>query len=523
MSEQAFGLYRRDELGGTEWIYRAQEKQKIGHLAAAPNILYGGAAGPGKSHWLRWHLILGCLQFKNFNALLLRRQYTELEDTHIRKIQLEVPAEYAKYNVSKHTLNFPKTNAVLRLGHAKHENDVFQYLSTEWDLIGVDEASQFTPRQLDLLRSRLRTINPDIKPQFCAASNPGGPAHTWLKQRFIDKRVPSLDRGQRYEPEEWLFIPGLLHDNEYIDYETYRAQLEELPQAVREAYLHGNWDSFEGQYFDEWDRNLHVVPAAEQFEITDWWQLGAGMDWGYAPHPGVVIWNAYSPEGQAYAYKELVFERSTPTEVAALIAGRCHTERENNLVIRGDTSMWITQATEGVSIAEMINEELHNLGTNITIVQANKDRINGWMRMHQWLNPRRPIPQGGVGPWLRIFNLNPELGYGCPYLIETLPLQLHVDSSKLTANVGDMQKSETDHGVDALRYELMAHPPLSELPAHLQPFPTHQQKIAAKTKELIDNWKKRQNQSLMDDTMTGGYPDFDATDEPLDPLEEAFR
>ena len=94
--------------------------------------------------------------------------------------------------------------------------------------------------------------------------------------------------------------------------------------------------------------------------------------------------------GRGIGYKEVIFNETTPREVAEMIVARAATEMERKALIIGDSAMWAPQPTKnGVSIAQEINERLAELGVEIVIVQANKNRLNGWQRMKSWLKPVR--------------------------------------------------------------------------------------------------------------------------------------
>jgi phage terminase large subunit len=193
-------------------LYGAQEKQDLLHSCQAPNIWYGGAAGGGKSHGLRWHGYINCMRRKGIKVLLLRRQFTELETTHILEIPNEIPADVGTYHGTLHRLTFKSTGSFIQFGHAHTDKAVRSYLSTAWDLILVDEASEFTPRMLSLLQSRARTKLQGIRPQMVLASNPGGEAHLWLVSRFITKKVDAKEDGN-YKPDDYVFIQSLVGDN----------------------------------------------------------------------------------------------------------------------------------------------------------------------------------------------------------------------------------------------------------------------------------------------------------------------
>jgi phage terminase large subunit len=467
-------------------LYSAQEKQDQLHACQAPNIWFGGAAGGGKSHAARWHAYINCMRRKGLKVLLLRRHFTELEKTHILEIPKDLPAEVATYNSTAHRLTFRETGSILVFGHAKDLKAVRSYLSTAWDLIIVDEASEFLPQQLSLLQSRLRTKLKGVRPQFLLVSNPGGEAHLWLVSRFITKQVDPKEDG-RYKPDDYAFIQSLVGDNAHND-DFYLDRLMSLSESDREAFLFGNMEAFAGQYFREWKRTIHVDRAPQREDLEDWFEVEAGMDWGYDPHPGIVLWGSFDPFGRVTVYKELKFELSSPREVAEQIVAKCETEAERRMTIRGDSAMWIRQVGTGVSIADEINEVFAELGVSIVLVQANKDRLNGWMRLHQYLDPRRPDPTGlgQPGPYMTVMDYDDTTGFGAPYLVSTIGAQMHDDKQS-----GDMKKSGNDHAVDALRYLVMGRPALSLLPRELQPALPHENRVRAKTKKLLELARRR--------------------------------
>lgn len=471
--------------GTMKSVYQAQPKQERLHRSTAPNVLYGGQAGGGKSHAARWHAIIGCLLHPGFRALLLRREYTELEQTHILALQLEVPREIGVWKDNKKRLVVPHDDgpdSILQLGHCQYEKDIFAYLSTEWDLIIVDEGSHFTPFMLTMLPSRLRTTKPEIIPQFVVCTNPGGEGHLWLMQRFIDK-APPAEEAPDYDPREWEFIPASVEDNQFIQ-EEYVHRLERLPEQERQAYRYGNWHIFSGQFF------RHRLEQVEAYAVPEWAQIEAGMDWGYDPDPGVIEVAFFDEHGRPRIFRETTFRLKTSAEVAELIHETCTLPGERKMTIRADPSMWIRNPETGVSIADSINDRLAELESEIVLIKANNDRINGWQRVHQYIHPR-PQPDGRVEATLKVFQADPRHDYGAPYLVQTMPAQQHHQTRK-----GDMKDSATDHGCDALRYLLMGRPPLSSLPEHMTAKPTHEQRVHSRSRELLRKAMEQQNRSL---------------------------
>lgn len=494
-----FYVKMTDADGGERLLYNPQLKQDELHSCATRNILYGGQAGGGKSHGLRWHGIINCLRTPRLKVLLLRLEFTDLEKSHLLDLTAEVPRELATYNKTNHRLTFPN-ESILQFGHCHDQKALKAYLSSQWDMILIDEASLFPPEFLRLLRTRLRTKNLRIRPQFVLATNPGGQAHLWIKQRFITKKP---DESRHYDPSDWAFIPSSLEDNRYLDSEEYELQFSELSESEYKAYRQGDWDTFAGQFFTEWSRNTHTAPS--DLEIPEWWEVEGGMDWGYAPSPGYVGWAAFDPHGRVWCYKELVFRESSGKEVAAQIAAMCENDMERRMIIRGDTQMWTKQPDSAVSIADEINEGFAELGVQIVLIQANKDRINGWHRMHSYLKPTRKQPETGKpGPWAR-FLRPPAAGRegetatprGCPYLIETIGSQTHDEKRP-----GDLLKGATDHGCDAWRYLFISREPLTVVPVTQKPATPHHKRVATHTRKILAKVMARHNQELEMDEET---------------------
>jgi hypothetical protein len=238
-------------------LYAPTARQRQFHECPARNVLYGGAAGGGKSHALRWDAYMRCLSLKHYRALLLRRTYPELENTHLENVPVDLagglPAEYLK---SERKVRF-RNGAVLQFGHCEDEAAVGKYLSTEYDAIYFDELVTFTEKQFLMIRSRARSTKPGVRPMIRAGTNPGGPESHWVRRRFIWQDLTGKE-DPRYRPEDYAYIPATLDDNPYIDREEYAANLESLPEELARAYRYGDWDIFPGQYFGEWRKAKHV-------------------------------------------------------------------------------------------------------------------------------------------------------------------------------------------------------------------------------------------------------------------------
>jgi phage terminase large subunit len=390
-------------------------------------ILIGGAAGGSKSRGIREIAHEYGMTIPTYRMLLLRRTFAQLEENHLRDVQLEAPGLGADFVPSAKILRYPN-GSTLRFGHCETVADAANYLSSEYDLILFDELVTFEEVQFLLIASRARTTKPGVVPKVLAGTNPGGPQAHWVRSRFIDKTT-DVEAFPDYVPSEWTFIPSKLEDNPYLD-AGYERKLLALPAELRKAYRDGDWDIFPGQYFAEWRRTKHVVVRSIPSSAV-WIRA---VDGGFV-QPAAILWIALF-DGHAYVRHEWTPTRVLNSDQAKGIVAR--TQTYGILRIKytvADTSLWTPEADTGESAAETFARH------GVRLIQANKDRVNGWKRLREWLGP---APDGT--PWLQV---HPD----CAYLARTLPALISDDTRP-----EDVDTDGEDHAADALRYFVMSRP-----------------------------------------------------------------
>lgn len=303
------------------WPYPPQPKQGVGvSLSHIPELLFGGAAGGGKSDWL----LFEATQFADvpgYSALLLRRTYPELaQPGGLIPRSKEWLFGKAKWSEANFTWSFP-SGAVIAFGYLQRGNDHLRYQSSEFDMVGFDELTHFTEMQYRYLFSRLRRrAGSQIPPRMRAASNPGGPGHRWVKRRFIDRLPDPTDPEDT--PEKCaarVFIPAKLADNDGVDQAAYRRALDQLDPQTREQLLEGDWnvrppgnwvfdhqalDAVEalGRTLDRAREKGKLPPPVEN-------SIALGVDWGDFATAGEVIWGlsrggVYVPPGEVTESRE---------------------------------------------------------------------------------------------------------------------------------------------------------------------------------------------------------------------------
>lgn len=267
-------------------LWRPSPRQEA--LLAAPEkeVLFGGAAGGGKSDSLlidALGLHQGAIYESDYQALLIRRTYPDLKDL-IERSHAIYPLFGGKYDKQDHVWRFPG-GARIEFGHIQHPQDRFKYRGRAFAYIGWDELTLFpTDVAYVYLLSRLRSVNPKIRCYVRSTTNPDGPGFRWVKLRWsIPKEgTETRQRIEVTDPEtgrlsEYFrrFIPSKLSDNPYLNDSGYRETLLMLPEEERNALLLGQWDQIavRGAYYAE-----ALIRARNEGRV------------GNVPHvPGVVV------------------------------------------------------------------------------------------------------------------------------------------------------------------------------------------------------------------------------------------
>lgn len=419
--------------------YQAQKKQVDFHFAEADEVLYGGAAGGGKSEAIVWDAGTYCSSNKNVKVSIFRRTYPELDKSIILRFREKFPIEEYEYNKQERRAYFKKSGSILEFNHCQHETDVIKFQSAEYERIYFDELTHFTEYIYDYLRSRNRTSKKNIKPQMKSATNPGGIGHLWVKKRFIDNAVPNkvIERVQEETGTKYTtqFIPAKIYDNKYLmeNDPKYVSRLEMLPEDERKALLEGDWNVFKGQFFKEWRDDIHVV---EPFKIPKEWKKFRAIDWGYR-NPTCVTWMAIDPQKRIYVYKELYEIERTDTEIVQMIKDM--TDKDEKIAYTvADPSLWsVSQYEKGESLA------LRFSSMGIPLIKGDNNRLSGASIFHSYLLPDEKTKK----PSLFFFR-------NCYNSIRTIPALVH-DPRRPE----DVDTTGEDHSYDCIRYGLMAHPP----------------------------------------------------------------
>lgn len=425
------------------YLGKPNEKQDKFLRASVRHVGYGGARGGGKSWAIRTKAIILCSTYRGFNVCIVRKTYPELEQNHIKQLKPMLKG-IARYNKQDKQFTF-KNESTIKLQYCKNDSDLENFQGAEYDAIFIDEATQMSEHQLKTITACLRGVNNYPKRVYYTC-NPGGQGHGYIKRIFIDR---NFNEGE--DPEEYEFIQALVQDNTALMAAdpNYIKMLEALPPKLKEAWLYGSWDMFEGQFFEEFtndeshyeDRQwTHVI---EPFDIPIGWKIYRSYDFGYSK-PFSCAWWAVDYEGRLYRILELYGWTGTPNEGVKWSPDKQFQEikkiEEQHPYLKGrqirgvaDPAIW--NADTGQSVNDVA------LKYHIYFEKGDHERIAGWMQMHY----RLAFDENGY-PMMYIFK-------NCKNFIRTIPLMMYDDT-----HVEDLNTELEDHIADESRYMCMSRP-----------------------------------------------------------------
>ena len=457
-------------------VWKPQPRQWEFMRRGEDEVLYGGAAGGGKSDALVIEATRQ-VEIPHYKGLILRKTYPQLSEL-IEKSLRYYPQAFPKavYNDQKKTWTFP-SGAKIVFGSLQHEKDKFNYQGKAYDFIGFDELTHFTFEEYIYLKSRNRPNGPGTRVYMRNTANPGGVGHSWVKERFITAGDPMETVWENvvivfpdgHSEKRWMsrtFVPSTVFDNKVLlaNDPQYLARLASMPEKDKQALLYGDWDTYEGQFFEDFRvepdmraanavgsndsreklkeqrRWVHVI---EPFEIPAGWTIYRSFDWGYNK-PFSVGWWAVDYDGVLYRILELYGCTETPNQGVKWIPDRLFAEIQKiesehrwlkGKYIHGVADPAIWNAEMGVSIAETA------MKYGIYFDKGDHERLPGWMQVHY----RLAFDENGF-PMMYVFS-------NCKAFIRTMPV-LQYDEHKPE----DLDTDGEDHVADEVRYMCMARP-----------------------------------------------------------------
>ena len=448
------------------------EKQKLFLTADTMHIGFGGARGGGKSWSVRTKAKLLALNYAGIKILIVRRTFPELVNNHIEFLRTELFG-IAKYTENKKVFTFAN-GSTIKFGYCNNDKDLDQYQGAEYDIVFLDEATQLQEMWIKKITACVRGVN-DFPKRIYYTCNPGGASHGYFKRLFIDKAYEDGERA-----EDYSFIQSLVTDNKALmaSQPEYIKQLEALPPKLREAWLYGRWDIFEGQFFEDFrttpdiqkcaDAGITPEEALQQHRWTHviepfdlnvgekrGWNIMRSYDFGYNKPFSLGYW-AVDYDGTLYRIMEMYGCTQTPDEGVKWSPDeqfkrisefeRQHPWLKGRKIVDSVADPAIWDQSRGESIAETA------MRYGIYFTPGDNNRIPGWMQVHY----RLQFDENGYSR-MYVFN-------NCKAFIRTMPLMMYSET-----HPEDLDTKLEDHCPDEVRYMCMSRPISPIVPVEPKP------------------------------------------------------
>jgi hypothetical protein len=461
-----------------------------------PTIIgFGGAKGGAKSKGFRNVALLMAAelatQYPGIAIAIVRRRFTDLNDTHIKRMWIEFPELADYYHAGDKELRLPN-GARISFRYSDTTRDVEQQFKAgvEFAIIFLDQAEQFTEYEIQCIKTACRW--PDTPNGFCKlvlGFNPGGPGNEYLRRVFVQRKYQDNERAgdfsfiQAYGWDNYYWFRGQVPISEddfyqlpsrqrrqiFINETSYGRDMWQQPPSIRTGMLEGSFDAFEGQYFaGSWDRQACTLTESQvQRLVQTWWVRWMALDWGWGQkHWAVTTWGTTGAIGPQMAQDVLGIETQHTLDIVIvyreLVANQTPEEQYSQMMVDATPQREIPQIRsifvgrdirdnvnrfQEHSTEELLNPRLEQAGLP-ALEMANRDRIAGWRQMYEAfrrsssLRSRNPPQDQPIGPLLFISE-------ACPVGIDSIPI-LIADPDR-PADVLKLEQVADDWG-DSVRY-----------------------------------------------------------------------
>lgn len=267
-------------------------------------VLVSGPAGTGKSRACLEKLLLMAVLNPRMRGLIVRKTLASLGSTALVTWREKVICDLSQSDVyyfggsSQEAPQYRFSNgSVIVIGGMDKATKI---MSSEYDVIYVQEATELTVNDWEALTTRLRNGRISFQ-QLIADCNPDMPTH-WLKAR-ADEGMTTLLQSVHEDNPTLFNEDGTVTDigKDYI------GKLDRLTGVRFLRLRKGIWAAAEGLIYEEWNSNVHLI---DRFDIPNDWPRYWAIDFGFR-NPFVCQWWAEDPDGKLILYREIYHTNKT--------------------------------------------------------------------------------------------------------------------------------------------------------------------------------------------------------------------
>lgn len=305
-----------------------------------PEIMISGPAGTGKSRACLEKIHHLAQQHPGSRYLIVRKTRVSLTESALQTFEqwvlgLDHPMLVDRpQRRFRQNYRYPNNSEIIVGGMDKPS----RIMSTEYDLVFVQEAVELAEDDWEALMSRLRN---NVLPfqQLLADTNPSFPTH-WLKQRCDQAVTKMLDSRHEDNPRLWD------HEAERWTPEgtDYIRTLDRLTGARKQRLRFGKWIQAEGVVYEGYDPAIHLI---DPFRIPEGWRRFRVVDFGFI-NPFVCQWWAVDGDGRMYRYREIYMTQRTVKVHSTKIGELSKGERISATVCDHDAEDRATLSENGI-------------------------------------------------------------------------------------------------------------------------------------------------------------------------------
>lgn len=444
--------------GGCKDVFDTREEE----------VLISGPAGTGKSRACLEKIFAVCLATPNVRGLVLRKTLASLASTALvtwRNFVIKEALEsgtvvyYGGSREEAPQYRF-KNGSTVTIGGLDRPTRI---MSSEYDIIYVQEATEITIEDLELIKTRLRNWQITFQ-QLIMDCNPAGAQH-WLKLRCDDKICRLIE--SRHEDNPRLFNEdGTLTEKG----KKYIAILDNLTGVRKQRLRYGKWVSAEGIIYEEFDPAIHILPwdyddDGNRLPLPDEWPRYWAIDFGFV-NPFVLKCYAIGPDNEHYMYREIYMTQRTVQE---------HAKKIMEQVTRVKRDEWYDHFNKQMRVKETI-EWIEPQPFAVICDHDAEDRRTFEIATGLSTVPAIKMVTAGINAHMERLKINPETGYAQFYLMadslveldqslrdRLLPTCTAEEYAAYCWEVGangqkrDKPVKENDHGMDTDRYHTVYH------------------------------------------------------------------
>jgi phage terminase large subunit len=436
-------------------------------------IGYGGSNGGGKSDGMRSVNMVLCTMKKKFpiKTLIFRRKSNDLLENHIIPFFQRYPELNRFFNKTERMIYWAD-GSTTKFGSSDNEDDITDFEGKEYDYIFVDEATHCTQYMLEYLKTRNRSGN--VRAKCIYTMIPGFIGHNYIKRIFITKKYLDYEN-----PDDYVYLPARVWDNvvwcenilakegyTVTDYyynwteeerksycllkSDYAKTLKHLPEQKRKARLFGDWFVFEGQFFEEFNFDVHVVQSENYLSYRELknFQICGSLDYGSTTS----LMMCARDHNDNYILFDELHQEKVPRQKKIEETKKFLKDRGMlDQVVVGDTNLWLKDAFD-VDISTTAAIQYINAGIKLVKVsKASPVKNKGYREacndtiadlIHYEMDPKNPS-DFLVRPKLLVYAR-------CKNFLETFPA-LVVDPK----NPEDILGGQDDHDYDAAKMGIM--------------------------------------------------------------------